>query len=119
MNHTQQTGNIILRRLHQPHRVPGVFLSFWMDIPKSDNREKQKAHVCLVREAETLHAVLLPIHYFPLIGKYPPRGPDLIFPHAMMLFIRKKLTRFGVDEVHGAISEREVQVDTSERRLHG
>lgn len=94
--------------LQQKRTESGIFLSFWFAIPKTQRRERQIAHVAVWSRDTELTATLIPVDYFPLPGSSPPPAADLIFPHGMMEFIRRKLTRLGIPNVTGAVSEREV-----------
>jgi hypothetical protein len=108
-----QAETQILKYLHRRNNVNGIFMSFWINIPKTNSRAAQIAHLAILRNrTDELITSLIPVNYFPPIGSSPPWTPDLIFPHSMMSFIRNKMSRYGIIEVVGAISEREIPNST-------
>ncbi|MFT5849891.1 MAG: hypothetical protein ACI9H6_000717 [Patiriisocius sp.] len=104
-----QAESQILKYLHQQQILTGIFMSFWVDIPRTAKRAKQKAHLAIYRCPNTgLTGVFIPITYFPQPGSSPPRKADIILPHATFVFVRKKLARYGIENITGAVSEREI-----------
>lgn len=111
MNHTEAAGRIIMRQTRKQHGRPGVFMSFWFRIPPTHKRNERIVHFAVYQSGDETVASFIPIKHLPTPGDPPPRHQtDIIFPHSTMLFIRRKLNRFGIVRIEGGISEREVKI---------
>jgi hypothetical protein len=87
----------------------GIFLSFWIHIPRAASRTEQVAHIAVHHSTEGFVGTMIPINFLPTPGSNPPQCSDIILPHAIALFLERKLARLGITKLQGATSVRNVQ----------
>lgn len=100
----------LLQSLHSYSEAApkGIILAFWLQIPRTSNRPSQKLHLAIHRSDGKLIATLIPTLHIPPIGSVP-RAAEHVLPHAVTLYLKRRLEQLGIHTVYGAVSNRQAQ----------
>ncbi len=82
----------------------GVFLSFMLSIPGSDDGSTKPIHIAVHRNKHGTVGTVIPNHIVPIAGSNPLPTP-VIVSAGIRYYVKRKLAEMGIPHIDGLIAE--------------